>query len=446
MENLTNSAEEVLIDSLSFKLPSSGQYIQDRRSCTFHTEGSNTYSAAAGTKVIRFRLAQDGSWLDPSTLRIMFDVVNGDGFPDVRRLRPIGKAHAFFRRLRISVRGQIIEDIDNYNRVSEMFHILQTAHSRANDSAEEFGYNGIEQLYNVALHPGIGQASQTIMFKPLCGLFQQTKYLPLRYAPLEIELELADVLDPIISDFYVEGDVEVPARFKASNTSVLWKIENCMVKVDLCTLDNALENSYVSHFMGGKTINIVYNTFISTLQTVVAAETQINVSRSLSKMKSVFVSLDKGFAVGDGRRTYYNKFWNNFWSPNAGTFLTPWTTHTGEKFSHFQLQIGSKLFPEYPIKTHCEAFYSLRKALGIQANNLHSIDIDGNDYRNNKFIVGIDTEKLLGLSFTGMNTRNNLMTVHLKTQTGIYQADRMHIILLAEQIVELGDTGCMVYD
>ncbi len=76
MENLTNSAEEVLIDSLSFKLPSSGQYVTDRRSCTFHTEGSNTYSATAGTKVIRFRLAGDGSWLDPNTFRIMFDVVN----------------------------------------------------------------------------------------------------------------------------------------------------------------------------------------------------------------------------------------------------------------------------------------------------------------------------------------------------------------------------------
>ena len=75
MENLTNSAEEVLIDSLSFKLPSSGQYITDRRSCTFHTEGSNSYSASAGTKVIRFRLAGDGQWMDPSTFRIMFDVV-----------------------------------------------------------------------------------------------------------------------------------------------------------------------------------------------------------------------------------------------------------------------------------------------------------------------------------------------------------------------------------
>ncbi len=69
-----------------------------------------------------------------------------------------------------------------------------------------------------------------------------------------------------------------------------------------------LENSYVFHFMGGKTINIVYNSFISTLQTVVAAETQINVSRSLSKMKNVFATLDKTFADATARNTFCNKF------------------------------------------------------------------------------------------------------------------------------------------
>jgi hypothetical protein len=42
----------------------------------------------------------------------MFDVVNDDN-DGTKKLRPIGKAHAFFRRLRVSVRGQIIEDIDN---------------------------------------------------------------------------------------------------------------------------------------------------------------------------------------------------------------------------------------------------------------------------------------------------------------------------------------------
>jgi len=150
----------------------------------------------------------------------------------------------------------------------------------------------------------------------------------------------------------------------------------------------------------------------------------------------MFLSLDKDFAATTARRTFYNKRFNNFWSPLVGNGLTSVLTHDVDKENkHLQVQIGSKLIPEYPIKSHAEAFYSLRKALGIQANNLHSIDIDGNSYRNNKFIVGIDTEKLLGLSFTGMNTRNSLMTAHLKTGTGDQQADRMHIVLLSEQIL-----------
>ncbi len=161
-------------------------------------------------------------------------------------------------------------------------------------------------------------------------------------------------------------------------------------------------------------------------------------------MKSVFVSLDKAFAPGTAHYTHFNKFWNNCWSPNAGNGQTAVLTHT-EYFLHFQLQIGAKLFPEYPIKTHAEAFYLLRKALGIQVNNWHGVDIEGNEYGNNKFIFGVDIEKLLGLSFTWMNTRNNLMTVHLKNQAGAYKADRLHIIFLAEQILEFGDTGSMVY-
>ena len=39
MESIKNNTEDLLVDSLSFKLPGSGQYVVDRRSCTFHTEG-----------------------------------------------------------------------------------------------------------------------------------------------------------------------------------------------------------------------------------------------------------------------------------------------------------------------------------------------------------------------------------------------------------------------
>ena len=300
MESITSSAEDFLVDSLSFKLPGSGQYVQERRSVTFHTEGSNSYSSLGGTRVIRFKLASEG-WLDPSTARFFFDVVNDGRNGGAKALRPIGAVHGFFRRLRVTMRGVVIEDISDYNRVHEMFNVLQTTGARANDRAEGFGgHLDIKSLNTVALLPGI-DTLQTVCFKPLCGLFMQTKYIPLRYCPLEIELELADVLDPIVS--------VVTTAFTAANTSCVWKLENCMMKVDLCTLDNALGNNYVTHLLSGKSLNIVYNTFISNIQTILSEDTQINVSRSLSKLKC-FITLGKDFA--GQRLTYYYKQWNNF--------------------------------------------------------------------------------------------------------------------------------------
>jgi hypothetical protein len=59
----------------------------------------------------------------------------------------------------------------------------------------------IEHLDTAVELPGI-TFSQTVMFKPLCGLFQQSKYIPLRYCPIEFELELAGQYDPIVTPWY----------------------------------------------------------------------------------------------------------------------------------------------------------------------------------------------------------------------------------------------------
>jgi len=85
------------------------------------------------------------------------------------------------------MRGVVIEDISDYNRVHEMFSILQTPHARNNERAEGFGGSlPIKQLNSTALLPGI-KDFQTVCFKPLRGIFMQAKYLPLRYAPIKIE-------------------------------------------------------------------------------------------------------------------------------------------------------------------------------------------------------------------------------------------------------------------
>ena len=55
------------------------------------------------------------------------------------KLRPIGGPWGFFSKMRILASGQILEDIDLYNRVHEMFNMLSATDRRQNDYAEEFG-------------------------------------------------------------------------------------------------------------------------------------------------------------------------------------------------------------------------------------------------------------------------------------------------------------------
>ena len=113
---------------------------------------------------------------------------------------------------------------------------------------------------------------------------------------------------------------------------------------------------------------------------------------------------------------------------------------------HLRLVIGSKIFPEYPISSHAECFYKLKQALGVQAIHLHALHITGDDYRNTKFVVGFYTERMLGLACTGISTKNSLMVIKVKTNTGDYQASRVHIALVAQQVFEVSDTGITSLD
>ena len=111
--------------------------------------------------------------------------------------------------------------------------------------------------------------------------------------------------------------------------------------------------------------------------------------------------------------------------------------------------MGSKLFPEYPIRSYSEAYYQLQKALGIQASPLQSFDITGNEYRDYKFVLGFDTEKVLEAGWTGLNTRaGDLLTVKFKYNSSnpLRQADRTHIMLHSDQILEIRDSGISVFD
>ena len=438
MESYTASAEDALIDGLSFKLGNSASYITDRKSCTFQASGSNIYTGSgSGTKVIKFQLNADG-WLDPSTTRVMFNLVNKG--TAAQMLRPLQGAYSFFRRLRITANGALVEDVSDYNRVHHMFEVLTSVHNRDNDDIEGFGYRsdtvqpGVAHTEATGSLPGIaGQSHQTVSFKLCSGLFSQPKMIPLKYCPLTIELELVtNNLDPIVDP--------ATAGFLPADTSTDWEISDVSVKTDIVTLDNTLQNNYDSHLLSGKSLPINYNTYIVQSQVVAGKDVSVNMSRAISRLKSVFVALYRA----PGTAKPEDKEWLNFYHPMSAE-----TSYSKAHELEFQIQIGSKLYPEYPIRSLAESFAQLKKSVGILGSNFHSVSISPKQYRNQHFIMGVDTEMSIGASWTGKSTKTgDLLTVKMKGDSTIeaVMPTQMMVVLHSDNIMSISDSGVSVFD
>ena len=497
MESQVNATEDFLIDGLSFKMGPSASYVTQRRSVTFYPQGGNQYSPT-GVKVIKISLTGD-QWLDPSTFRIMFKIQNLETEPagstintttgsynnNLKLLRPISGPWSFFRRMRILAGGQVLEDIDYYNRAHELFHMFETTNNRTNVEIQGTGQY-TNWLMTYGSHPYIAETnadnfggiypgdSQTVMFKPLSGIFNQTKYLPLRYCQLQIELEIVnDLTDPIIwppdtnpatttvapyaginasgQVAVISGQTKETNNFRRANCSNLWQILEVQAKCDLCALDNGLENEYAKHLLEGKSLPIQYDTYVQQHQVIPSSDFVTNISRSFTRLKSVFVSMD-GPLPGTLATPVVPgcegaKWWNTFYNPMA--YAEEVNIINSNYEMEFQMQVGSRLYPEYPIRSQAEAFYQTTKTLGLAGSAWHAIDVIPEEWSSCKFLYAIDTEKVTEAGFTGLNTKaGDLIYLRLK-QYGVPQ-DRickmMYVILHADMILNIRDTGAEVYD
>ena len=497
MESQVNATEDFLIDGLSFKMGPSASYITQRRSVTFFPQGGNQYSPT-GVKVIKIALTGD-QWLDPSTFRIMFKIQNLAAAPagaaqntsatldpNMPFLRPISGPWSFFRRMRILAGGQVLEDIDYYNRAHELFHMFESSGNRINDEVQGTGQY-TNWLINYGSHPYLPESNMvnfggiypgdtlTVLFKPLSGIFNQTKYIPIRYCQLQIELELVnDLTDPIIYPPSTNtATVALPAfvgvnpatqaaevitngskatnNFTQSNCSNTWQILDVQAKCDLCSLDNSLENEYAKHLLQGKSLPIQYDTYVQQHQTVSSSDFVTNISRSFTRLKSVFVSMNgplpgtNTVPIEPGSESA--KWWNTFYNPMAYAEEQGFIDSNYQM--EFQMQVGSRLFPEYPIRSQQEAFYQTTKTLGLAGSAWHSIDVIPEEWSSCKFLYAIDTEKVTEAGFTGLNTKaGDLIYLKLK-QYNVPQANlcnMMYVILHADQILNIRETGVEVYD
>ena len=401
---------------------------------SFFPTTSNVYKPSSGARVIKFTLnGEDNSWLDPQSVRICFTPNNKDG-TNFRKIRPLSSPYSFFRRMRIIAGSQVVEDFDSYNRVHHMFSKLMSQGARRDEANEGFGYRYDDELLTLvnkggtALTYEVNSANcpgfyneMTCCFKPLAGIFSQFKYLPLKYmGNLTIELELVtNAIDCIINlNDYDESDTgiseDIRNRFtvvvagdvgKATNTSIDWEISNPRVICDICTLDNNLNNEYVKHLLEGKGLPITYTTYITQSQTVKGStDFSVPVIRSVSKLVASFVTFYKSGDPSSGYE-YADKEFCRFYHPHQAHNPLDEGIYDKNKDLEFQIQLGSKLYPEYPCNSITQCFYHLRKALNLPMFHQHSMNINFKQYRDRQFIFAFSFEKVPDSSYTGINTR-----------------------------------------
>ena len=136
MDNLVEEASDVMSPALDFGLPKTAQYVTDRRHVNYFPSGSNIYTSATGSKNIRFYVTgEDGTYLDLSSIRL-FEKFQNEGGTDAQFLRPLSGLHAFFSRYRCTVGGQLVQDIDQYNRHCELYNSFKSVDSRHMDDIE----------------------------------------------------------------------------------------------------------------------------------------------------------------------------------------------------------------------------------------------------------------------------------------------------------------------
>ena len=169
--------------------------------------------------------------------------------------------------------------------------------------AEQISYGGI--------YPG---ASQSVSFKPLIGILNQPKYLPLVWGGFVMEFEIISDPTEAFADSVIGGN------FTPTDTGCSWAMSDIRLVGDVVTLDSALQNSYAEHALSGKVVPINYGTYITMQQNVVGDNISVTVSRAVSRFKTIFYSFNGDYNPTNTAKVnnpYYlvKKEFNYFYHP-----------------------------------------------------------------------------------------------------------------------------------
>ena len=120
---------------------------------------------------------------------------------------------------------------------------------------------------------------------------------------MQFEFELASTATDVLS-------------IGGTHESADFAISNVQLKCDLVVLDSNLDNEYAQHLLDGGSLPINFCTFTTASQLITDINSSVNVQRTFTRLKSVFVSLSSDDTTHGGKEI------NNFFRPVANVNAT----------------------------------------------------------------------------------------------------------------------------
>ena len=420
LETHISGSEDKLIDGLAFQGRNTASYITERRSCSFQPQSGGIFSPN-GIRLLRFNLADQNGWLQGDTVRICLTIQNTGALP----LIPVVDSPAsMIRRVRLICNGSaIVEDIEEYSRVHQMFSLLLPSERRFNDIRETWGATlaaaSLDEPF--VIDPIPAGTSRTVVVHLLSSFLSQGKNIPLNMVPLVLELELDD-FDRAFAGF--------------GNT---WNVTRPRLIADVLTLDNALQNSYAKHMLDGRSLPFMMHGLYSLKATITSpGQYTLPINRGFSRLSTVYWS----FISEDGKESteFFHPMFrlNNPAALDSG--LVPNTTDN-DTFS-WNIQCGSDRYPQFDSDSVSESFHRLRVAQLIHQGS-DSFSISSGRYRADKAIFAMNLEKCPGVAgHSGINTMSgSQLSLNFKN---LGEAKQIHVVLHFDQVVSASAAGVEV--
>ena len=431
---LAGSTSDSLLESLTYSLGPTSEYINARRQTRFHPSGASTYSSNT-TQVARIDLKGQGGFLDLSSLKICARLSNGSS---TLPLILSGGPHALVSRIRVFCQNSLLEDCSHYSRVHHLFtELLAPSNWRVGSSVE----SNMKQLVSGSTKdPSIVQVIDpgeyaTIIFSPSAlGVTNCGKNWPIEMAPLSIEITFATPAEAVISD------AGMHPRGSASSTQYV--ISNLHLQCSQLLVDSALSNSFKSALASGRSLSIALQTVFTSAHVLPSNSTsaQIAMTRALSKLGIVFMSFN------DSASATLSDEVVGFANPSAVAAGGDDSIYSHkERTLTAQIQLDSYLHPETAMDSQGEFWCKLTEAAATYDQKMATLSITPAMYASDGFVAAINLMRAPGSSFSGLNTRTGSLLL-LKLNNMKTTVTKVYSHLVGTVLVEIRADTCSVYD